>query len=187
MTCTDGSGARDMRGRSEGRTRRDVGAEAAGRRRLEPLRLVGYRHGVSDEIEPRSCTIWLCSAGTRTECLERSLFGDAEGTDRWLEPCGQGDLAFLLDFERDELIGVFATCSGMGINLVPEAWGGHYPCQVRVEALGGRVTLPRAASILKAAGIPLRRLKGGGMAPRGFNFPTTAAVALLRSFAAAGG
>ncbi len=74
----------------------------------------------------------------------------------------------------------------MDANLVPEAWAGQFPCQVRVEAVGAPLALKGAARTLKAAGIPLRRLRGAGLVPRGFNFPATVTTALLSAFRPAG-
>ena len=132
------------------------------------------------------CTIWLCSRDTREECLERSLFGDTAASDRWLSPCSEGHLAFLLDFERDELMGVFVAQSGMAAEKEPSAWGGQYPCQVRVSPVGPTVALPNASKILRSCGVPLRRLRRGGTVPRGFNFAREVSVALQHAFLDAG-
>jgi hypothetical protein len=110
------------------------------------------------------------------------LFGDAATSDRWLHPCNAGDLAFLLDFDADELIGVFENTTGTADNLEPDAWGGAFPGQVRVRPLGVSVVLGSAGKVLRAAGVQLRALKGRGRVPRGFCFDAAVSRALVQVF-----
>lgn len=88
--------------------------------------------------------IFECSDKTQLECFERSLFGARAA---WPLSVRSGDLCFLFNYRgRDALIyGVFeATCDGWP-NIVPEAWGGHYPYQVRVRLHSHeRIAVPRA-------------------------------------------
>lgn len=78
---------------------------------------------------------------TQRECFERSLFG----TERFYGPIviriRKGDLLFLNNLNSNSLHGVFKAASHGGFNIQPEAWGGKYPYQVEVEALGERIEI----------------------------------------------
>lgn len=130
----------------------------------------------------KRASIWLCSRETRDECLQRNLFGDAQSTNRWFEPAAAGDLAFLFDFEADEVIGVFETLTALSANLEPEAWGGRFPCQVRVRPVGAVVVLKNATRTLKTAGVGLRRSGSGALLPTKHVLPEKATASLLGSF-----
>lgn len=88
--------------------------------------------------------IFECSDETQFECFERSLFGARVG---WPLSVRTGDLCFLFNYHgRDKLVyGVFeATCNGQR-DIVRDAWGGRYPCQVRVRLCSReRIAVPRA-------------------------------------------
>ncbi len=93
--------------------------------------------------------IFACSNKTEAECFERSLFG----TDRIYGPVviriREGDLLFLVNNDTDTLYGVFKAVSDGGFKIVPEAWKGRYPYQVKVKALGKIIKLKNAKKILK--------------------------------------
>lgn len=144
------------------------------------------RHADFAALAGRRASIWLCSRDTRGECLQRSLFGDGQSTNRWFEPSAVGDLAFLFDYEADELLGVFETLTALSANLEPDAWGERFPCQVRVRPIGAVVVLKNAARTLKAAGVAVRRSGGGALLPMKHVLPANAATSLLGSFQAAG-
>ena len=97
--------------------------------------------------------IFTCSDKTEKECLSRLLCG----TDRIYGPVviriRKGDLVFLINIDKDILYGVFEAVSDGGFNLVPDAWGGRYPYQVKVKPLGQLIKLPRGNKILKSFGI----------------------------------
>jgi len=93
--------------------------------------------------------IFTCSDKTESECFKRSLFG----TDRIYGPVviriRKADLLFLVNIDTDTLYGVFKAVSDGGFKIVPEAWKGRYPYQVKVKILGQIIKLPRAGKILK--------------------------------------
>jgi len=93
--------------------------------------------------------IFTCSNKTESECFERLLFG----TDRIHGPVviriRKDDLLFLVNIDTDTLYGVFKAVSDGGFKIVPEAWKGRYPYQVRVKILGEIIKIPRAEKILK--------------------------------------
>ena len=93
--------------------------------------------------------IFTCSDKTESECFERLLFG----TDRIYGPVviriRKDDLLFLVNVDTDTLYGVFKAVSDGGFKIVPEAWKGQYPYQVRVKILGEIIKIPRADRMLK--------------------------------------
>ncbi len=94
---------------------------------------------------------------TEEECLRRNLFGNMA---RRLENLGEiepGDMGFLLNINRDELIGIFRACSEPQLHIEPDAWDGRFAAQVRVEPIGELQRIKDAAYILKKAGLETRQ------------------------------
>jgi len=112
---------------------------------------------IIDRMKPQKTTddkpirgfIFTCSNKTESECFERLLFG----TDRIYGPVvirvRKDDLLFLVNMDTDTLYGVFKAVSDGGFKIVPEAWKGRYPYQVRVKILGEIIKIPHADKILK--------------------------------------
>ncbi len=108
--------------------------------------------GIMSEIKddkPIRGFIFTTSNKTEKECLDRMLFG----TDRVYGPVviriRKGDLLFLVNIDEDVIYGVFKAVSDGGFKIVPEAWNGRYPYQVKVEILGEMIKLKDANKILK--------------------------------------
>ncbi len=80
----------------------------------------------------------LCDDSTEEECLRRSLFGDMARRLENLDEIEPGDMGFLLNINRDELIGIFPACSEPQLHVEPNAWDGRFAAQVRVEPIGER-------------------------------------------------
>jgi len=97
--------------------------------------------------------VFACTSSTESESFKRLLFG----THRVYAPGAmrvkRGDLLFLLNLDSDLLHGVFRAASDAGINIEPEAWGGRYPYQVRVEPIREIISLRDARKLLKQLGI----------------------------------
>lgn len=97
--------------------------------------------------------IFACTKKTEDECLSRLLFG----TDRVYGPIviriRKGDLLFLNNVSTNVIYGVFKAVSDGGFKIVPEAWKGRYPYQVKVKILDQLVKLNNADKILKKFGI----------------------------------
>ena len=72
-----------------------------------------------------------CDDLTERECLERNLFGDLARRLQELEEIKPGDIGFLLNINRDELIGIFRACSEAQLHIEPDAWDGKFAAQVR--------------------------------------------------------
>ena len=116
--------------------------------------------------ESDRCFIMLCNDETEKECLDRNLFGDVGWKLRYLMEIKTGDIGFLLNFSRDELIGIFKAVSEPQLNIEPDAWDGKFPAQVRVELIDeDEQRVPRAQSILKKIGIKMNTLRSGAEVP----------------------
>ena len=106
-----------------------------------------------EEDKPIRGFIFTCSSKTEKECLDRLLFG----TDRIYGPVvvriRKGDLLFLVNVDTDILYGIFKAASDGGFKIIPDAWKGRYPYQVRVEPLGQIIKLAQVSKILKKFGI----------------------------------
>jgi len=97
--------------------------------------------------------IFACTNKSESECFVRLLFG----TNKLYAPAAmrvrKGNFLFLLNLDSDLLYGVFrAACDGK-MNIVPEAWRGRYPYQVKVEPIGKIIAVENAKKLLKTLGI----------------------------------
>ena len=107
----------------------------------------------------------LCDDSTEEECLRRNLFGDMARRLENLDEIEPGDMGFLLNINRDELIGVFRACSDAQLHIEPKAWKGKFAAQVRVEPIGELQRIKDAAYILSKAGLPMRQAASGALVP----------------------
>ena len=112
------------------------------------------------------CFIMLCNWQTEQECLERNLFGDKAKRLEDLDEIKPGDIGLLLNYDRDELIGVFRACSEAQLHIEPDAWKGKFPAQVKVELIGKLKRINDAAYILGKAGVGMGQLASGIPAPQ---------------------
>ena len=65
----------------------------------------------------------------------------------------KGDFLFLHNLDSDMLYGIFRATSNGKKDIVTDAWGGSYPYQVTVEAIGNIVPLANGTKLLKQMGI----------------------------------
>ena len=107
----------------------------------------------------------LCDDSTEEECLSRNLFGDLARRLENLDEIKPGDIGFLLNIDRDELIGVFRACSEPQLHIEPDAWSGKFAAQVRVELVGELRRIKDAAYILNKAGLGMRQAASGALVP----------------------
>jgi len=107
-----------------------------------------------------------CDDLTEGECLERNLFGDKAKKFQCLEEIKLGDIGFLLNINRDELIGIFRACSEPQLHIEPDAWDGKFAAQVRVELVGKLQRIKDAAFILKKADLEMRKAASGALVPQ---------------------
>lgn len=78
---------------------------------------------------------FLCNNETQQECLDRKLLGSTMVYQKVIPRINPGDKLFLYNYNTRRLHGVFIAVSQSEKNIVPEAWGGMYPWQVRFENL----------------------------------------------------
>lgn len=97
--------------------------------------------------------LFACTNKSEKECLERMLFA----TDRIYGPVviriRKGDLLFLNNVDKDVLYGVFQADSDGDFNIVEDAFGGHYPYQVRVKMVGDTIGIHNASKLLNKLSI----------------------------------
>ena len=73
--------------------------------------------------------IFECSTATYLDCVQKSLFGS---NLPWPLQIKTGDYCCLYHYEVNTLFGLWQANSEGGKNLVPKAWGGRFPFQVKV-------------------------------------------------------
>lgn len=111
------------------------------------------------------CFIMLCTNTTERECLGRNLFGDRQSRLEYLTEIRPGDIGFLLNTTRNELIGPFKAQSKAELDIEEDAWCGEFRAQVHVELIGELKRVDEAATILAEAGINLVNLPSGKLVP----------------------
>ena len=88
--------------------------------------------------------IWIfeCDALTQFECWEKSLFGS---NIKWPLTVKNGDFCLFYNYSEHLIYGVYQTTSDGRNNIIPEAWGGEYPFQVKVRLWSReRIAVPLA-------------------------------------------
>ena len=117
-------------------------------------------------IEFERCFIMLCNDQTEGECLQRNLFGDKAKRFEYYDEVKPGDIGFLLNVNKDELLGVFRACSKAQLHIEPDAWDGKFAAQVRVELISELQRIKDATYILSKAGVGMGQLSSGAPAPQ---------------------
>ena len=110
--------------------------------------------------------IMLCNTSTEEECLRRSLFGDKAKRLQDLDEIKEGDIGLLLNFEKDELIGIFRACCEARLHIEPDAWDGRFAAQVCVEPVSEVKRIKDAAYILKKTGLGMKQSDLGAPIPQ---------------------
>jgi transitional endoplasmic reticulum ATPase len=104
------------------------------------------------------CFFMLCRDSTENECLEKGLFGDKQWLLPHLKSIKKGDIGFLLNVSKDQLLGIFAAEGEAKLNIDPNAWGGKFPVQVKVKLLGELQRIKKATDKLEKI-IELKEIK----------------------------
>jgi DNA modification methylase len=92
--------------------------------------------------------VFACTNSTQDECFKRLLFGSNKVYAATAIRVKKGNFLFLWNLDSDLLYGVFRASADTQLNIVPEAWGGNYPYQVKVEPLGKIVPLKDAKKLV---------------------------------------
>lgn len=90
-----------------------------------------------------------CTSKTEKECFDRMLFGTNKLYGDNVLKIRKGDLVFLINLNTDKLYGPFQADSDGQKNIVPEAWKGRYPYQVRVANAGDIKSVRGARKVLE--------------------------------------
>lgn len=96
----------------------------------------------------RSGHIFACTSKTERECFDRMLFAAGRVYGDRVLAVKKGDPLFLLNLDTDVIHGAFAARSDGKKDIVPEAWGGRYPYQVKVAKNGSVQSAKNAKKIL---------------------------------------
>jgi DNA modification methylase len=97
--------------------------------------------------------VFACTNTSQEECFERLLFGTSKQYGAAAMRVRKSDFLFLLNLEADLLYGIFKASSDGKMNIVPDAWKGKYPYQVKVEPLGTIIPLRDGKKLLKKLGV----------------------------------
>ncbi len=95
------------------------------------------------------CFFMICNNTTEEECLQKGLFGDRKWRLPHLKSIKRGDIGFLLNITKDELLGIFVAESEAQISIDPNAWNGKFPSQVKVKLIGELQRIPNASKELE--------------------------------------
>ena len=76
--------------------------------------------------------VFQCSAATYLDCIEKGVFGS---NDPWPLQVRRSEHCLLHHYEFDTLLALWIADSDGGKRLIPKAWGGKFPFQVRVALL----------------------------------------------------
>lgn len=106
------------------------------------------------------CFFMLCTDRTEKECIDRGLFGDREWRFQYLKSIKKGDLGFLINVSKNQLIGIFIAEGPAAINIQPDAWNSHFPAQVKVKLISPDIERVDNASTKLGKFITLRNIKG---------------------------
>ena len=130
-----------------------------------------------------NCFIMLCSNRTEKECIERNLFGGKKNSLEYIKEIKKGDFGFLLNYNTNELIGVFIAQTEAMLNLEPKAFNGDFPAQIRVKLLGELERLKNATGIFHKIGIETIKMKiSNGRIPRFSVYSSVYAEKLIAYF-----
>src|SRR4030065_2889180 len=121
---------------------------------------------VEEIITTTTSHIFVSTDKTEPECFKRMLFGTSKLYADDALAVKTGDILFLLNVNSNILHGIFRAKSDGRQNIVPEAWKGKYPYQVKVEQIGNLQTLKKAKTLLKKLGIESHKSWDDSMAQR---------------------
>ena len=77
--------------------------------------------------------VFVCNNDTQKESLARKLFGTTKSYKNKVIGIKEGDFLFQYNLDNGQLFGVFEARSKCLRDIVPEAWNGRFPYQVKIE------------------------------------------------------
>ena len=91
---------------------------------------------------PTTAYIFECSTATYLDCVQKGLFGS---NLPWPLRIKKGDHCCLYHYEVETMFGLWQATTDGGKNLVPKAWGGRFPFQVKVALVTPEIiSMPKA-------------------------------------------
>lgn len=108
--------------------------------------------------------IFACTSKSERECFDRMLFATNHVYGENVLKIKKGDLLFLLNLDTDTLYGTFLASSDGAKDIVPEAWKGRYPYQVKVSHDGKICSIIGAKKVLSSTGISWHGMLKGEIA-----------------------
>ena len=105
------------------------------------------------ELSRPKAIIFACTSRSEKECLDRMLFSTNKIYAQNALHARKGDTLFLYNMDADVLRGVFRATSDGAKDIVPEAWNGNYPYQVKVTSEGELKSIPNAKKVLAKLGV----------------------------------
>jgi DNA modification methylase len=109
--------------------------------------------------------IFACTNKSEKECFDRMLFATSRVYGESVLKIKKDDLLFLLNLDTDTLYGTFSAKSAGAKDMVPEAWKGRYPYQVRASRNGKKMhSLAGAKKVLSGMGVSWRNTLDGELA-----------------------
>src|SRR5918912_3822034 len=108
--------------------------------------------------------IFACTSKSERECFDRMLFATTRVYGENVLKIRSGDLLFLVNLDTDTLYGTFLAKSQGAKNIVPEAWKGRYPYQVRISRNGTVHSFVGARKLLSGLGIRRNDMLDGDLA-----------------------
>jgi len=113
----------------------------------------------TNQAEYKGC-IFTCTDKTEKECFKRMLFSTNKIYEEKALKVKRGDILFLFNLDSDVLYGPFKAKTDCKKDIVPDAWGGKYPYQVKVEEDGEIHVIKDAKKLLTRMNISWKGILG---------------------------